>query len=92
VLGVSLFADRLRFGPGWIALEVLALVVLVAGVVILARSPLVAGVHSEGDPGEMLGGARRRVLEEEEPVAGVAGADGSPVVQPLPTSGGGPGV
>ena len=44
VLGVTLFADRLRSGPLWITLEVVALAVLVAGVVILARSPLVAGV------------------------------------------------
>ncbi len=63
VLGLTLFADRLRSGPMWITLEVVALAVLVIGVVILARSPLVAGTPVEGHPGEMLGGARRRAIE-----------------------------
>jgi len=63
LLGITLFADKLRSGPGWIAAEIAALVVLVAGVVILARSPLVAGTKDADDPGEMLGGARRRTLE-----------------------------
>ena len=43
VLGITLFGDRLRSGPGWITLEVVGLAVLVVGVVVLARSPLVAG-------------------------------------------------
>jgi drug/metabolite transporter (DMT)-like permease len=51
VLGLTLFADRLRSGPMWITLEVVALAVLVIGVVILARSPLVAGTPVEGHPG-----------------------------------------
>ncbi len=88
VLGISLFADRLRVGPGWIALEALALLVLVAGVVILARSPLVAGVPPEGDLGEMLGSARQRALEDDGPQVGVAEVDGPPPVQPLPAPGG----
>jgi hypothetical protein len=67
VLGVTLFADRLRAGPLWVSLEVAALAVLVAGVVVLARSPLVAGTHEAGDLDEMLGGARHRAG------AGVAG-------------------
>jgi drug/metabolite transporter (DMT)-like permease len=62
VIGVTLFGDVLRGGALWIPLEVLGLAVLVAGVVVLTRSPLVAG----GDPGdgtdEMLGGARERAL------------------------------
>ncbi len=60
VLGVTLFGDRLRTGPISTTLEVLALGVLVAGVVMVARSPLVAGTHQAGDPGEMLGSARER--------------------------------
>jgi len=60
VLGITLFSDRLRSGPGWITLELLALGVLVAGVVVLARSPLVAGTGGQDVPGEMLGGARQR--------------------------------
>ena len=60
VLGVTLFGDRLRSGPLWISLEILALAVLVAGVVVLARSPLVAGTNEAGDLDEMLGSARHR--------------------------------
>jgi len=91
VLGITLFADHLRTGPLWISLEIAALAVLVAGVVILARSPLVAGTQSEGDPGEMLGGARKRALEGVESVAaGTAGLPGTPVVDPIVPLGGGP--
>ncbi len=63
VLGVTLFADRLRSGPGWTTLQVGALAVLVAGVVLLARSPLVAGTQQSGNhehPEELLGRARQR--------------------------------
>lgn len=58
VLGVALFADRLRTGPGFAALQGTALVVLVVGVVVLARSPLVADVSQADEPEEMLGRAR----------------------------------
>lgn len=86
VLGTTLFADRLRVGPGWIALEVGALLILVAGVVLLARSPLVAGEHHAGDPGEMLGGARRRGGVTVEPAAVLAVEPVEPAT--LPSSGG----
>lgn len=85
VLGITLFADRLRVGPGWIALEAVALVVLMVGVVVLARSPLVAGVQLEGDPGEMLGGARRRAVEGEPVV--VLGAEQAAAIPTMPSSG-----
>jgi len=62
VLGVTLFGDVLRTGVGWIALEVLALAVLVLGVVVLTRSPLVAGSPDGHTDDEMLGGARDRAL------------------------------
>jgi drug/metabolite transporter (DMT)-like permease len=77
VLGLSLFGDRLRAGPLWVTLEVVSLVVLVAGVVMLARSPLVAGTAEAGDLEEMLGGARQRSRRSEEvgqPVIPGAGA------------------
>ncbi len=89
VLGRLLFADRLRAGPGWIVLEAAALVVLLVGVIVLARSPLVAGEHLAGDPGEMLGDARQRALDEPETVPDVVGID-QPPVQPVPSAGGGP--
>ena len=62
VIGVSLFGDVLRGGPLWIPLEVASLAVLVAGVVVLTRSPLVAGADPDGGTDEMLGGARERAL------------------------------
>jgi drug/metabolite transporter (DMT)-like permease len=67
VLGVTLFSDRLRSGVGWVSLEIVALAVLVAGVVILARSPLVAGTPEAGDLDEMLGGARQRAKQDAGP-------------------------
>ncbi len=62
VLGVTLFGDILRGGALWISLEVLALTVLVAGVVILTRSPLVAGSPDGHVDDEKLGGARKRAM------------------------------
>ena len=89
VLGLTLFHDRLRTGFGWISLEVFGLAVLVAGVVVLARSPLVAGVPEAGasEIDEMLGSARHR-KEAAAPVEGTAGEPVSPV-QALPSVGGG---
>lgn len=63
VLGIALFGDKLRVGPGWVTLEVVGLALLVVGVVVLARSPLVAGTSqaaTEEVHDEMLGGARER--------------------------------
>jgi drug/metabolite transporter (DMT)-like permease len=62
VLGITLFGDVLRGGAVWIILEVLALAVLVAGVVILTRSPLVAGSPDGDTDDEKLGGARKRAM------------------------------
>jgi hypothetical protein len=75
VLGVTLFADRLRTGPLWVSLEVAALAVLVAGVVVLARSPLVASTHEAGDIDEMLGGARHRAVAGAGDVVGDGAGD-----------------
>jgi drug/metabolite transporter (DMT)-like permease len=44
VIGVTAFNERLRSGAGFIALDVVAITVLCAGVVVLVRSPLVAGM------------------------------------------------
>ena len=62
VIGVSLFGDVLRGGALWIPLEVASLAVLVAGVVVLTRSPLVAGSGPGDGTDEMLGGARERAM------------------------------
>ncbi len=71
VLGVTLFSDHLRSGPLWITLEVLSLAVLVVGVVVLARSPLVAGAQVEGEHGEMLAGARARASAPDAAIPAV---------------------
>lgn len=63
VLGVTLFADVLRGGALWVTLEVAALAVLVLGVVVLTRSPLVAGAGGVGGFEETLADARHRTLE-----------------------------
>ncbi|HEY5096792.1 MAG TPA: hypothetical protein VII46_02050, partial [Acidimicrobiales bacterium] len=90
VLGITLFADHLRGGLGWVTLELLALAVLVAGVVVLARSPLVAGTHEAGDLDEMLGGARHRgQAEAGSPDASVPDVEVGPVVEAVPSVGSG---
>jgi drug/metabolite transporter (DMT)-like permease len=54
VIGVTAFDERLRTGGGHFVLELVALAVLCAGVVIVVRSPLVAGM-GVGDESEYLG-------------------------------------
>jgi drug/metabolite transporter (DMT)-like permease len=54
VIGVTAFGERLRGGAGFGTLDVVAIAVLCAGVVVLVRSPLVAGTaRTAGD--EYLG-------------------------------------
>ena len=101
LLGVTLFADKLRAGPGWVTLEILSLAVLVVGVVILARSPLVAGTQG-GVAEEMLGGARARSLDGggledrgDDPSRLAGGGarppvEATPPVEKVPVVGGGP--
>jgi drug/metabolite transporter (DMT)-like permease len=60
VLGITLFGDVLRRGTPFVVAESAALALLVAGVVVLARSPLVAGSGGADHPGELLGDARQR--------------------------------
>ena len=45
VIGVTAFGELLRPGPGFVILDVLAITVMCAGVVVLIRSPLVAGLN-----------------------------------------------
>jgi hypothetical protein len=91
VLGITLFADRLRSGPVWVGLELASSAVLVVGVVILVRSPSVAGTHEAGDLDELLGSARSR-LRGAAPVGGDTGptpatsAPGSAAVEPGPVT------
>jgi uncharacterized membrane protein len=63
VFGITMFGDILRGGALWITIEIVALAVLVVGVVVLTRSPLVTGSGDGGADAEKLGGARKRALE-----------------------------
>jgi drug/metabolite transporter (DMT)-like permease len=56
VIGVTAFSERLRAGTGFVALDVLALAVMCTGVVVLIRSPLVAGLGAAAAADEYLGG------------------------------------
>jgi len=56
VIGVTAFSERLRAGAGFVALDVLALAVMCTGVVVLIRSPLVAGLGAAAAADEYLGG------------------------------------
>ena len=57
-IGATIFREHLRTGHGFVVPEAVALVVLCAGGLALARSPLVAGGADEGQPGELLGADR----------------------------------
>jgi drug/metabolite transporter (DMT)-like permease len=54
LIGVTAFDEHIRSGTGWILMDVAAFAVLCAGVVVLVRSPLVAGL-GETDTSEYLG-------------------------------------
>jgi len=54
VIGVVVFREHLRSGPGYIAAEVASLGVMLIGAFVLCQSPLVAGGSDEGEQGEML--------------------------------------
>ena len=49
LIGVGLFGDDLRTTGAWGPLEALSLLVMFAGAVLLAHSPLVAGLRAGGD-------------------------------------------
>ena len=55
MIGIFVLDEHVRSGPGYVALEVVSLMVMLAGAFALTQSPLVAGASLEGDQGEMLG-------------------------------------
>jgi hypothetical protein len=57
VIGVTAFSERLRAGAGFVALDVLALAVMCTGVMVLIRSPLVAGMGGSAGPEYLSSGA-----------------------------------
>ncbi|HUA31659.1 MAG TPA: DMT family transporter [Streptosporangiaceae bacterium] len=54
LVGVGLFGDDLRTTGAWGPLEAVSLLVMVAGAVVLAHSPLVAGLKSSTGQGDEL--------------------------------------
>jgi len=59
-IGIGLFGDHVQTGGGRLIGEVLAMLVLFAGVLSLSRSPLVVSAKTEdGNDPHMLGGSRR---------------------------------
>jgi drug/metabolite transporter (DMT)-like permease len=96
-IGIGLFGDQLRTagarGPG----EVAGLLMLVVGVLYLARSPLVAGVRLDGDAEQHILSSRPRGLPSRRRARSVAQAGsstgsstgsptGSPTAAPPPRS------
>ncbi len=55
IIGIFVFNEHLRGGPGYVTAEILSLAVMLTGAFILTQSPLVAGATLDGDQGEMLG-------------------------------------
>jgi hypothetical protein len=66
VIGVTAFGERLRPGAAFAALDVLALTVMCAGVVVLIRSPLVGGLSGTRSE-EYLGAGDRSGLPVQMP-------------------------
>lgn len=48
--GISVFAERVRIAPVWLVLEATGLIAMITGVVLLARSPMLAPHPSVGVP------------------------------------------
>jgi hypothetical protein len=66
VIGVTAFGERLRPGAVFAALDVLALTVMCAGVVVLIRSPFVGGLSGTRSE-EYLGAGDRSGLPVQTP-------------------------
>jgi F0F1-type ATP synthase assembly protein I len=74
VIGVGLFGDNLRTSGPWGPLEALSLLVMFAGAVSVAQSPLVSGIMGEGEDSEKLALRSRsqrlnKLLGPETPVS-----------------------
>jgi drug/metabolite transporter (DMT)-like permease len=74
LIGIYLFHDRLQTAGWRLPVELVAVAVVVAGVIMLSMSPLVAGAKDESGAGDKLERQRRR----GSPAAGAGpGADGA---------------
>ena len=84
-IGIGLFGDHVQTSGGRLVGEVLAMLVLIAGVFSLARSPLVVHVSTEegGDDPHILSSRRTRMARAPD-VDGVDGAGGADGAAPRP--------
>jgi drug/metabolite transporter (DMT)-like permease len=73
VIGVVIFGERLRGGPGFVVAEAASLAVMLAGAYRLTQSPLVAEATLEGEHGELL-----RRTEAPAPPEGLTPAPAPP--------------
>jgi len=77
LIGVGLFGDNLRTGGAWGPLEALSLLVMFAGALSLAHSPLITGMKGEDDHYHELLAHRTRAKR---------GLEGSPAHYASPSS------
>jgi len=81
VLGVVAFREKVPASPALIALQVAGLIALVVGVVLVARSPVLASLHQYHGPGEHL---LRRDREQHRPRPPAAAQDVPPALSADP--------
>jgi drug/metabolite transporter (DMT)-like permease len=81
VLGVVAFREKVPASPPLIALQVVGLIALVVGVVLVARSPVLASLRQYRGPGEHL---LRRDREQRRPRPPAAGVDVPPALSADP--------
>ncbi|HEX4540999.1 MAG TPA: DMT family transporter [Acidimicrobiales bacterium] len=55
IIGAEVFGETLRDSPGWVALEVVTLLIMAVGVVLLSRGPLVSTEMGEATAGRAKG-------------------------------------
>jgi drug/metabolite transporter (DMT)-like permease len=85
-IGIGLFGDHLQTSGGRGVGEVIAMILLLAGVFSLSRSPLVISVKAEGEEDVHMLGARQRGLAVGSPGVG-SGAAGAVVAAPADPTG-----
>lgn len=69
-IGIGLFGDNLRTAGAYGPLEAISLVIMFAGAISLAHSPLISGIHGEDDRFEELLSTRSRSERLAEHVQG----------------------
>jgi len=88
LLGVLVFADVIRISPAMIALQAAGIVALIAGVILVARAPVLSSLrpslpHRDHGPAAERDGQRARAAGPNGPRGPLPGQDGHPS-QPAP--------